>query len=89
MPIKKNTNYEIYLGGYTFSRRKVKKVALNTTSLILYKGDEYDLIYSIYLQTDYMRKLNGQQVIRMLLVLMRMVILLHSKWYGNNYSKNK
>ncbi len=48
MPIKKNTNYEIYLGGYTFANRKVKRVTLNTTSLILYRGDEYDLIYSVY-----------------------------------------
>ena len=47
MPIKKNTNYEIYLGGYNFTNKKVKVVKLNTTSVILYKGDEYDLTFTV------------------------------------------
>lgn len=47
MPIKKNTNYEIYLGGYNFKNRRVKRIYLNESSLILYKGNEYDLYYSV------------------------------------------
>lgn len=49
MAIKKNMNYEIHLGGYDGGRlRKVNKVTLNETSIILYVGDEHDLFYSIF-----------------------------------------
>ena len=48
MPVKKITNYDIYFGGYVRKNKRVKKVSLNDTSLILYAGDTRDLSFSIY-----------------------------------------
>ena len=48
MPTKKIKNYDIYFGGYIHKNKRVKKVSLNETSLILYTGDTYDLSFSIY-----------------------------------------
>lgn len=48
MPVKKITNYDIYFGGYVRKNKRVKKVLLNDTSLILYAGDTRDLSFSIY-----------------------------------------
>ena len=47
MPIKKITNYDIYFGGYVHKNKRVKKVSLNETSLILYAGDTCDLSFSV------------------------------------------
>ena len=48
MPIKKITNYDIYLGGYVRKNKQVRHVSLNETSLILYTGDTFDLSFRVY-----------------------------------------
>ena len=57
MPIKKIVNYDIYFGGYVRKNKRVKKVSLNDTLLILYAGDTYDLTFSTYPADGFYKKI--------------------------------
>lgn len=48
MPTKKIKNYDIYFGGYVQRSKSIKKISFDNSSLILYKGDEYDLNFNVY-----------------------------------------
>lgn len=47
MPVKKLTNYEIYVGSKRGGTR-VNKIVIDSGNLILHVGDEYDLTYKVY-----------------------------------------